>query len=311
MTARHFLQRLLQMGAALLAMSFLMYMLIGLMPGDPVDLMLAGDPPLTAADALRLKAMYGLDKPLLSRWAHWLLQTLQGRAGFSRLYDMPVMQVLWPRLAHTALLMGLALLLTLCIAVPLGVSAARRPGSPGDKIINIFCLSGLSLPAFWLALLLIDFFVVRHGWLPAGASARHPLSMILPVVTLAAGGIAVYIRHLRASMIAALSADYIKTAAAKGCSPARIVWGHALRNALAPVVTVLMIDLGALVGGTVVIEEIFAYPGMGKLMFDAITGNDYNLALAGFLLLTACVMAANLLADILYARLDPRVGRDA
>ncbi len=311
MTAQRFFQRLLQMAATLFAMSFLMYMLIGLMPGDPVDLMLAGDPHLTPADAARLEALYGLNQPLVSRWAHWLLQTLHGDAGFSRLYYQPVMHVLWPRLAHTALLMAAALLLTLCTAVPLGVAAARRPRSFADKIINVLCLSGLSLPAFWLALLLIDFFVVNHGWLPASASPRHPLSMVLPLVTLAAGGIVVYIRHLRASMITALGADYIKTAAAKGCSPARIVWGHAFRNALAPVVTVLMIDLGAMIGGTVIIEEIFAYPGMGKLMYDAVMGNDYNLAMVGFLLLTACVLAANLAADILYALLDPRVGREA
>lgn len=303
------ISRALQMLATLAVMSFLVYILIGLMPGDPVDLMLAGNPHMTPDDAARLKELYGLDKPLVERYWHWLVTTLGGDAGYSRLFGLPVLEVLGPRLLNTAVLMGLSLVATLVVALPLGVYAATRAGSGADRAINVFCLGGLSLPAFWLALLLISLFVVTLGWFPASASLDNPASLILPVLTLTIGSLAVYIRHMRASMIEALRANHIKTAQAKGCSPARVVWHHAFRNALAPVVTILMLDLGALMSGAVTIETIFAYPGMGKLMFDAVMGNDYNLAVMGFLVLTAFVMLGNLLADIAYRVLDPRVGK--
>jgi len=307
MSSRFLFHRLLQMLVTLFVMSFLVYALIGLMPGDPVDLMLAGNPHITPEDAIRLKALYGLDKPLLERYAHWGLALLGGDAGYSRLYGLPVMQVLLPRLLNTAVLMGLSLALTLVIALPLGVYAAQRPQSPADKLINVFCLSGMSLPAFWLSLLLISLFVVKLGWLPASATLSNPLSLLLPVLTLTIGGLAIYIRHMRSAMIEALRADHIKTARAKGCSDSRVTWNHAFKNALPPVVTILMLDLGALMSGAVTVETIFAYPGMGKLMFDAVMGNDFNLAMVGFLLLTSFVMLGNFMADVTYALLDPRV----
>jgi peptide/nickel transport system permease protein len=189
----------------------------------------------------------------------------------------------------------------------MGVFAARRPRSMADKIINVFCLSGMSFPAFWLALLLISLFSVKLGWLPAGATRAEVSSLLLPVLTLTAGGLAVYIRHTRSAMMEALKADHIKTAFAKGCSESRVVWHHAFRTALPPVVTVLMLDLGGILGGAVTVETVFAYPGMGKLMFDAVMGNDFNLALMGFLLLTAFVLLGNFLADVMQAFLDPRV----
>ncbi len=307
MSNRFLFYRLLQMLVTLLVMSFLVYALIGLMPGDPVDLMLAGNPHITPEDALRLRALYGLDRPLLERYGHWLQTILSGDAGYSRLYGLPVMQVLLPRLLKTAVLMGLSLLLTVGIALPLGVYAARRPQSLADKLINVFCLSGLSLPVFWLALLLICLFVVKLGWLPASATLDNPVSLLLPVLTHSLGALAVYIRHMRSAMIEALKADYIKTALAKGCSETRVIWNHAFKNALPPVMTILMLDLGALMSGTVTVEIIFAYPGMGKLMYDAVMGNDFNLAMVGFLLLTGFVMLGNLLADVVYGFLDPRV----
>ena len=307
MSGGFLLHRLLQMLVTLLVMSFFVYVLIGLMPGDPVDLMLAGNPHITPEDAIRLKALYGLDQPLLTRYWRWLVTTLHGDAGYSRLYGLPVLDVLFPRLLNTAVLMGISLLLTLGIALPLGVYAARRPQSFADRAINIFCLSGLSLPAFWMALLLISLFVVKLGWLPASASPDRPVSLVLPILTITIANLAIYIRHMRSAMIEALRADHIKTAQAKGCSNSRVIWNHAFKNALPPVVTILMLDLGALMSGAVTVETIFAYPGMGKLMFDAVMGNDFNLAMVGFLLLTAFVMLGNFLADITYALLDPRV----
>lgn len=311
MSAGFFFRRLAQMAATLLILSFVIYLLIGLMPGDPVDLMLAGNPHMTPEDAARLRALYGLDQPLLERYAHWLAGTLGGDIGYSRNFGLPVMQVLWPRLCNTAVLMGASLFLTIALALPLGVLAARRQNTGIDRAINIFCLSTLSLPAFWLGLLLICLFVVKLGWFPASATRYNTASLVLPVVTLALAGLAVYIRHMRSAMIEALRADHIRTARAKGCSEARTLWNHAFRNALPAVVTLLMLDLGSLLGGAVTTETIFAYPGMGKLMLDAVMGNDFNLAMAGFLLLAFCVMLGNFLADVLYHWLDPRTDKAA
>jgi len=313
MTVAQWLPRLLQSAATLLILSFLVYVLIGLMPGDPVDLMIAGNPQMTAEDAARLREIYGLDRPLLSRYGHWLLAARGGDLGYSRVYGLPVLEVLWPRLLNTGLLMGVSLCLTLSLALPLGVYAARKQGTLTDKAISFFCLAGISLPAFWLGLLLMALFSVKLGWLPAGSlldSGDFLLqvkSMVLPVLTLTAASLAVYIRHLRSAMIDSLKADHIRTARAKGCSESRVVWHHAFKSALPPVVTIFMLDLGTLFGGALTIETVFAWPGMGKLMFDAIMGNDYNLALTGFLLLTVFVLAANMLADIAYGLLDARV----
>jgi peptide/nickel transport system permease protein len=313
MTTTQWLPRLFQSAVTLLILSFLVYILIGLMPGDPVDLMIAGNPHMTAEDAARLREIYGLDQPLFSRYSHWLSGALSGDLGYSRLYGLPVLEVLWPRLLNTGLLMGVSLFLTLALAIPLGVYAARKQGTITDKAISFFCLAGISLPAFWLGLLLMALFSVKLGWLPAGSlldSGNLLLqikSMVLPVLTLTAASLAVYIRHLRSAMIDSLKADHIRTARAKGCSESRIIWGHAFKGALPPVVTIFMLDLGTLFGGALTIETVFAWPGMGKLMFDAIMGNDYNLALTGFLLLTVFVLAANILADAAYSLLDARV----
>lgn len=290
----------------LLLSTFLVYILMGLMPGDPVDMMMSGNPRATPEDIARLRTFYGLDQPLYSRYGHWLLSLLQGDAGYSRIYSLPVFDILWPRLLNTALLMGIALLLTLAAAVPLGVYAARKKDSASDRAASFFSLAALSAPPFWIALLLIALFAVRLHWLPANADPAHPLSLILPVLTLTLGGLAVYMRHTRGAMIAALKENHIRTAYAKGCDEKRVVWKHAFVNALPPLVTLFMLDLGSLIGGAVTVETIFAYPGMGRLLFDAVMGNDFNLALIGFLLLALCTIAANLAGDALLARLDPR-----
>ncbi len=312
MTGAAAFSRLLQALATLLLVSFLVYVLIGLMPGDPVDLMAAGNPHITPADIARLRAEYGLDQPLIVRYGRWLADALTGNLGFSRTYNLPVLGVILPRFLNTGLLLGASLIFTLGLALPLGVYAARHANSFSDRLINFLCLAGISTPHFWLGLLLICFFSVTLGWLPASASLSGSFgsivkSLVLPVATLTISGLAVYIRHLRSAMIDALRADHIRTARAKGCSEAQVTWRHAFRNALVPVVTIFMLDLGTMFSGALTVETIFAFPGMGKLMFDAIMGNDYNLALTGFLILTSFVLLANFAADLMYAALDPRV----
>jgi peptide/nickel transport system permease protein len=307
MGAAHFLNRLQQAIVTLLVISFLIYILIGLMPGDPIDLMMAGNPRMTPEDAARLRELYGLDQPLHLRYLRWLGAALAGDLGYSRVYNLPVLEVIGPRFANTGILLGISLLVTAIVALPLGVLAARKKGSAVDRVINIACLAGLSLPHFWLGLLLICLFAVKLLWLPASATLDKPASMVLPVLTLALGGLAVYVRHLRAAMGDALKADHIRTARAKGCSESRVIWNHAFKNALPPIVTIFMLDLGTLFSGALTVETVFAFPGMGKLMFDAVIGSDYNLALAGFLMLALFVLLANFVADMLYTLLDPRV----
>src|SRR5690606_34656913 len=203
--SRFLLQRLIESLLVLWLMSFLVYLLIGLMPGDPIDIMISADPNLTAADAQRLREVYGLDQPLLSRYWTWLISTLCGDLGYSRLFNRPVEVILIPRPVTTLLLVSCARCLTLAIALPLGVAAARRPGSLLDLLVNFGAFAGASLPSFWLAILLILLFAVTLGWLPAGGMGQESLMerlrhLILPVVALSVASVAGLLRHVRASV---------------------------------------------------------------------------------------------------------------
>ena len=289
-------------------------MLLGLMPGDPIDLLVSADPRLSAEDAVRLKALHGLDQPLGKRYLNWLFSALQGDLGYSRLYAKPVLVVLWGALEKTLLLMGIAFVISVAIAIPAGVLAARRIHSLTDYSINLICFAGISIPAFWLALMLILLFSVVLGWLPANAVPlgdagilEQVRGLILPVITLAIVSIGGVTRYMRASLHESLQQDYILTAYAKGLSDRQVVRRHALRNSMIPVVTVLSLDIGTFFSGALITEIMFGYPGMGKLLFDAIQGSDYNLALIGLLMATGVTLAANFIADLSYAALDPRI----
>ena len=307
--------RLAQSLIVLSVMSFAIYGLIGLMPGDPIDLMISANPELTPEDAKRLKALHGLDRPFLARYGAWLQAALGGDFGFSRLFGKPVGQILWPRLANTVALMGAAFLLSVAIAVPAGILAALNPRGRIDYLVNLLCFAGISMPPFWLALLLIMLFAVQLGILPASAlpTASDPgllerlRHIALPVLTLALLGVGGTARYVRAALGETLRQDFIRTARAKGVGPARLVRAHALPNAMLPVITILALDVGALFSGALITETMFAYPGMGKLIYDAIMGSDFNLALAGLLFATMVTLASNFAADAAYAGLDPRI----
>ena len=311
---RFLLTRVLQSLFVLAVMSFIIYSLIGLMPGDPIDLMISADPNMTAADAAVLRELYGLDLPIYERYWNWLTTALSGDLGYSRLFGQPVLDVLLPALKNSAILMGTAFVIAVCIAIPIGTLAASRPRSALDYGVNLYAFAGISIPSFWLALMLIIVFSVFLGWLPAGGIASEGAGflefaryMVLPVATIATLSIGNYSRYTRSSMLETLRQDYIRTARAKGASRRRVVWKHALRNAMIPVVTILALDFGYLFSGALVTETIFSWPGMGKLIFDSVMGNDFNLALVALLFATALTLTANLLADICYAWLDPRI----
>ena len=315
---RYLTHRLLEAALVLLGMSLLIYVLLGLMPGDPIDLLASGDPNVTSEDIARLKALHGLDQPLYKRYWHWFQDAVQADFGYSRTHARPVLDVLLPRLGNTCLLMGISLLLAFVLALPAGVLAALKPRSWYDYTLNLFAFAGISMPSFWLALLLILLFAVELGWLPAGGVQTVGVDrfgdrvahLVLPVLTLTvltAGGL---LRFIRAAMIEALRQDYIRTARAKGLGPYGVVVGHALRNAMIPVVTVLALNFGTLFSGALIVETMFAYLGMGKLIYDSILGNDFNVALVGLLFATLLTLASNLGADVVYAWLDPRISYD-
>ena len=312
---RFVVQRLIEAALVLLIMSFVIYGLIGLMPGDPIDLMASNIPEITPEDVARLKAIYGLDQPLLERYGAWLAAALQGDFGYSRLHAAPTLEVLGPRLANTCILMGLSFVLALVVALPAGIAAAMRPRSWLDYGLNLFAFAGISLPSFWLALLLILLFSVQLGWLPAGGVhsagggglGDRVLHLVLPVLTLTLLTAGSLIRFTRAAMLEVLRQDYVRTARAKGLSRLQVVLRHALRNALIPVVTIVALNFGALFSGALIVETMFAYLGMGKLIYDSVMGNDFNVALVGLLFATLLTLASNVAADVVYAWLDPRI----
>ena len=312
---RYTAERIFQSLLVLLALSFAVYGLIGLMPGDPIDLMIQGDPNLSRADAKRLKAIHGLDRPLVERYGAWLFNAVQGDFGYSRNYSQPALDVISDRIVNTGLLLGLSMVLSLAIAIPVGIYAALHPYSKTDYAVNLACFAGISVPPFWLALLFIILFAVVLGWLPAGGMATvgdggfldRVEHLVLPVVTLTIASVGDFTRFMRASLLQTLRQDFIRTARAKGLSMTRVVTGHALRNALLPLVTIIALSFGRLFSGALITETMFAWQGMGKMIYDAILGNDYNLALIGLMFATALTLIGNFLADLGYVWLDPRV----
>jgi peptide/nickel transport system permease protein len=312
---RFILARCGQAVIVLLVMSFVIYSLIGLMPGDPIDIMAASMPGVTPEVVAKLKAIYGLDQPLMLRYWRWLMAALQGDLGFSRTHSQPVLEVLTPALWQTCKLMISSFVLSVIAALIFGVVSALRPGGFVDSCVSLFAFAGISVPVFWLALVLILVVAVNWHALPAsgistvgdGSLRDQVRHLILPVTTLALANTGQFTRFVRAAMIETLRMDHIRTARAKGAGEGRVVLIHALRNAMIPVVTVMALSFGSLFSGALITETMFAQPGMGKMIYDAILGNDFNLALTGLLFATLVTLLSNLLADLAYGWLDPRI----
>jgi peptide/nickel transport system permease protein len=301
---RLLLWRLGQITLTAAILSFCAFLLIALMPGDPIDLAIAGDPRLTAEDAARLRALHGLDQPLMARYLAWAGAVLEGRFGHSRLFAQPVASLLWPALLSSLELLGLALALAAGVGIGLGSLAAVRPRAA--PFVQGLALVAQAVPSFWLGILLIILFAVQLGWLPAGGDggARY---LVLPVATLCFANLAAYARHAAAALGTALDEPHIRTARARGAGERRVLLVHALPNAGVPLLTIAALDAGALVSGALITETIFARPGMGKLIYDAVMGNDFNLALLALLVVAVVTMLATLAADLAQRWLDPRL----
>jgi peptide/nickel transport system permease protein len=321
--ARFLARRLLLLVPLLLGMIVLGFAIIQLAPGDPVQV-LVGDYPAPPEYVAQVRARFGLDEPAWVQFARYLVEVLKGNLGYSFFYNEPVLTVLWSRLHATLLLMGAAFAVASVAGVLLGVACGRRPGSGTDHALMILGLVGYSLPVFWLGQLLLMGLSLGLNWFPTqgmqtiafGVSpaaravdvAHH---LVLPALTLATRYLALNVRLMRTSLVEVNAMDYLTTARAKGLRESVVIYKHALRNALLPVVTMMGLNVGHLVAGAVLTETVFAWPGLGRLIFDSILHRDYPVMLGGLLVVSVCVVIGNLLADLAYALIDPRIRLEA
>jgi peptide/nickel transport system permease protein len=306
------LRRLLATVPVLLLVTAGVFLLIHLTPGDPIDAMMAESADATVKENLRREL--GLDRPLYVQYVAWMGRVLQGDLGRSIRNQEPVIENVGRRIRPSLELAGLAMLVSVVIAFPLGIVSAARRNTPVDGAGTAFALFGICMPNFLLALLLIFLFGVTLRWLPISGYTdplEEPLrglrSLALPAITLGLALAAVITRTLRSSMLESLAEDYVRTARAKGLSEGRVIRGHVLRNALIPVVTVLGLQLGTLIGGAVITEYVFALPGVGRLVVDAVFARDYPLVQGVVLLIAVGFILSNLLVDLLYGLIDPRI----
>lgn len=301
-----FVRRLGATAGTVLAVLVTVFLLVRLVPGDPVEVMLGER--ASGADRAQLVVQMGLDRPLPAQLAAYLGDLARLDLGQSLRYRLPVADLIGARLPATLQLAAAALVLALALALPLGVAMTVQGGAPGGRLAAAFTLLGLALPGFWLGPLLVLVFAVQLGWLPV-AGRESPASVVLPALTLALGLAAVLARQLAANLSEALAADHVRTARAKGLAPTQVLWRHGVRNALLPVVTVFGLQLGALLGGAVITETVFAWPGLGSLTVEAISARDYPLLQGCVLLIATTYVIVNGLTELAYAWADPRVRR--
>ncbi len=312
-------RRLVQTIPVVLGVIILTFLIIQFAPGDPVSV-LVGEYGVTPEFRERVRRDYGLDQPVLVQLRVYLRKVFRGDLGHSLYFNQPVLPLILARLPATILLMASQLAFALLVGISLGVAAARRPYSILDNASTTVALIGYSMPVFWSGLLLVLLFSTALGLLPSGGmtSARDPIAglamvwdvlrhLILPAFTLGLVNLALYVRLTRACMLEVLSQDYVRTAWAKGLAEGRVLRRHALRNALLPVVTITGIDLGRMMGGAVLTETVFAWPGVGTLAFAALQARDYPVIVGTFMIVSIGVVVANLLVDIMYGVLDPRI----
>ncbi len=326
MTA-YVVRRLLWMVPILLGVSVITFTMLKNVPGDPVSQMVAtgrsGGARATQADRERLARQYGLDKPVYIQYVDWLREIARGNLGTSFESNRPVLELILERLPNTMKLAGISLVLTLLIALPLGIISAVKQNTATDYALTFVSFVGISIPSFWLALMILYFFGVELHWFPTRGmrsimvepgfwnglkdSAQH---YVLPVFAVTLIGLSGYVRFQRAAMLEVIGQDYIRTARAKGVPERTVILKHAWRNALLPIITLLGYVLVVLVEGSIVVETIFTWPGMGLLAVDALSNKDYPLVMGVVLLSSAMILLGTLLSDILYALVDPRVRYD-
>lgn len=315
------LRRIIQTLVVIAILSYVCFGLMSLMPGDPVEMMISSNPKITAADVERLRSFYGLDQPMYKRYLNWVSDIAQGELGYSRTYRIPVTDMMGPALTSTFILSMTSLIFSLVVAIPLGIACALKPNTKLDYIVNLFNFAGISVPSFWLGIVLIIIFAVNLKWLPAGGYQTTGLEydnifeelgdkfqyLILPVLSLSIQSIGRFSRFTRSSMLEAMRNDFIRTAKAKGLRANVVIWKHGFRNALIPLITIVALSLSSIFSGALITESLFAYPGVGRLLYSSIMGNDFNVAMISFMISVSMVLIMSLVADLLYGVVDPRV----
>jgi peptide/nickel transport system permease protein len=318
----YLVRRIILLVPLLLGITLISFVVIHLAPGEPTDLQTQMNPQASTELQDRLRVQYGLDQPLYVQYGKWLVRLVQLDFGESFATDRrPVLDKIAERLPVTILLNVLSIVLILAVSVPLGIISAVRRNSGFDRTTTVLVFTGFAMPSFWLALLLMDWFGVRLGLLPVSGLKSLGYEylgftdqildrishLVLPVFVSAIGGLAGFSRYMRSNMLEVIRQDYILTARAKGLSERTVIYKHALRNALLPVITILGLSVPGLIGGSVIFETIFAIPGMGKLFFDGVMMRDYPLIMGILVIGAVLTLLGNLLADISYALADPRI----
>jgi len=308
----YFVRRLASMVPTLVFVSMLIFGLQQLLPGDPAQMLAGEDQRPEVIEHYRQKLH--LDKPIVVQYGYWMSGVLQGDLGESTRAQLPVRDLILQKLPVTVELALLSMLIALLISIPAGVISAVKRGSAWDHGAAVFALSGLSMPNFWLGIMMILLFSVELGWLPASGYVSpfedlgaNLAAMLMPAIVLGTGISAVLMRHTRSSMLQVLAADYVRTARAKGLTERVVVVKHALRNALTPVITLGALELGTLLSGAVLTEQVFTIPGFGKLIIDAVFNRDYAVVQGVVLVTATAYILLNLMADMAYFVFNPRL----
>lgn len=301
---RYFIRRILGIIPILFLVSILIFLFVHMIPGDPARLVAGED--ATIEDVEIVRKELGLDKPMHEQYVHYMKNLLQGDLGTSLKTKRPVMEELGMRFMPTFWLTVWSMVWAVIVGLIIGVVSATKRNKWQDYVGMFGAVSGISLPSFWLGLMLIQLFSVTLGWFPTGGLDSWK-SYILPSITLGSGVAAVIARFARSSLMDVLNEDYIRTGRSKGLAENKVVWGHALRNALIPVVTMTGLQFGFLLGGSVVIETVFSWPGLGKLLIDSVAYRDYPIIQAEMLLFALEFILINLIVDLLYGVLNPQI----
>lgn len=306
---RFVLYRPFQLIPVLFGVSLVSFVLVRLIPGDPVRILLGTR--ATQEVIAKVRAQYGLDEPLFLQYVYFLKNLFVGEFGRSIIFKVPVLDLVAQRLAPTLFLLAYAVLLAVMIAVGLAVLAALNRGRLADQLVRVYSTAGLGLPAFWLGIVLIILLSIRLGWFPVSGYGEtlleHLHHLFLPSLTIALALSPVLIRNLRASLVAEMDSDYVSAARSRGISEAQIFRRHVFRNSLIPTITLLGVNLGWLIGGTVVVEQVFSVPGLGSLMVSSIFARDYMVVQAVTLIFAFAVILTNFLVDVICVALDPRI----
>jgi len=318
---RYIARRIVGIIPVFFGITVISFFVIHLSPGKPTDVQTSMNPKVSYEARLKLEKLYGLDKPLHIQYLSWLRRFLVFDFGSSYLDDRPVSVKIAERIPVTILINVLSLVLILGVGIPLGVISALKRGKVADRLTTIFSFIGFSVPEFWLALLLMSLFSITLNWLPISGIksldfeymtvpgriidvARH---LILPVSIAAFGGIAGISRYMRSSTIGIIGQDYIRTARAKGLKESQVIYTHALKNAMLPVITIIGLSVPGLIGGSVIFESIFAIPGMGRLFFESVMARDYPVIMGILSIGAVLTLLGNVIADVAYSYADPRI----